>query len=78
MIRRIRDAVAEVKGHRELSEDIRAAVAAGDREAAETFRTGTLSAALTRKGNSARAAEVVQYVQAVKHEPGRAGWLRRR
>ncbi|MFF6873689.1 hypothetical protein [Streptomyces sp. NPDC012450] len=78
MIRRIRDMAAEVRGHREFTADIRREVEAGDAEAAATFRTGTLSAALTRKGNDARGAEVVEYVQAVKGEPGRTGWLRRR
>ncbi|MGW6420453.1 hypothetical protein [Streptomyces sp. NPDC055055] len=77
MIRRIRDMAAEVQGHREFTRDIRREVEAGDTEAAATFRTGTLSAALTRKGNDARAAEVVEYVEAVKDKPGRIGWLRR-
>ncbi|WP_380286559.1 hypothetical protein [Kitasatospora purpeofusca] len=78
----VADTVTEVAGHREFSRDIRQAVASGDQEAAQAFRTGTVAAALTSRGRDARGQEVLDYVQAVKRADGgsaaRAGWLHRR
>ncbi|MFJ6238827.1 hypothetical protein ACIQH0_32650 [Streptomyces griseus] len=77
---RISDTRAEVRGHAGLTKDIREAVKGGDEEAAATFRTGTLSAALTSKGCNARGQEVADYVDRVVAADGdsrRAGWLNR-
>ncbi|MER5353422.1 hypothetical protein ABT093_24190 [Kitasatospora sp. NPDC002551] len=78
----VADTVTEVAGHRQLTKEIRQAVASGDQEAAQAFRTGTAAAALTARGRDARGQEVVDYVQAVKRADGgsaaRAGWLHRR
>ncbi|MFJ3089060.1 hypothetical protein [Streptomyces sp. NPDC086838] len=77
---RISDAATEVSGHAGLTKDIRKAVKRGDQEAASTFRTGTLAAALTAKGCNARGEEVVAYVEKVVAADGdgqRTGWLRR-
>lgn len=77
---RITDTTTEVAGHAGLTRDIKKAVKAGDREAATTFRTGTLAAALTSKGRDARGDEVVDYVAKVVAADGdgrRTGWLRR-
>ncbi|MEU8927008.1 hypothetical protein AB0D10_39835 [Kitasatospora sp. NPDC048545] len=85
MFKRLRNAVTdtavELKGHAEFTRDIKAQAAAGDREAAGTFRTGTLAAALTSRGRNARGREVVDYVQQVIDTDGsatRVGWLHRR
>ncbi|WP_405461608.1 hypothetical protein OG786_29310 [Streptomyces sp. NBC_00101] len=80
LFNRITDVVTEVGGHTALTRDIRRAVDAGDEEAAATFRTGTLAAALTTKGCVARGEEVAAYVGKVVAADGdgrRAGWLRR-
>ncbi|MFE6869609.1 hypothetical protein ACFVFS_24030 [Kitasatospora sp. NPDC057692] len=81
MLKRLRDTVIEVVGHRRLTKDIKQAVASGDQEAARTFRTGTLAAALTTRGRDARGQEVIDYVEAVQQADGgnadRTGWLRR-
>ncbi|MGW6288877.1 hypothetical protein [Streptomyces sp. NPDC055107] len=80
LLRRFTDTAAEVSGHAGLTKDIRNAVRGGDREAAATFRTGTLAAALTTKGCNARGQEVADYVQKVVAADGdsrRAGWLTR-
>lgn len=77
---RITDTATEVSGHASLTKDIRNAVKSGDQEAAATFRTGTLAAALTAKGCNARGQEVVAYVEKVVAADGdgrRAGWLNR-
>ncbi|MFD3638235.1 hypothetical protein [Streptomyces griseus] len=77
---RISDTRAEVSGHAGLTRDIREAVKGGDQEAASTFRTGTLAAALTSKGCNARGQEVADYVEKVVAADGdsrRAGWLNR-
>ncbi|MFI5739155.1 hypothetical protein ACIA9I_12370 [Streptomyces anulatus] len=77
---RITDTATEVSGHAGLTKDIRKAVKGGDQEAAATFRTGTLAAALTAKGCNARGEEVVAYVEKVVAADGdgrRAGWLNR-
>lgn len=77
---RITDTATEVTGHAALTKDIRNAVKGGDREAAATFRTGTLAAALTTKGCNARGQEVAAYVEKVVAADGdgrRAGWLNR-
>ncbi|MER6601159.1 hypothetical protein [Streptomyces parvus] len=77
---RITDTATEVGGHAALTKDIRRAVQGGDQEAAATFRTGTLAAALTTKGCNARGREVVDYVEKVVAADGnsrRAGWLNR-
>ncbi|WP_405506387.1 hypothetical protein OG323_06225 [Streptomyces cyaneofuscatus] len=77
---RITDTAAEVTGHAALTRDIRNAVEGGDQEAAATFRTGTLAAALTTKGCNARGQEVADYVEkvvAVDGDGRRAGWLNR-
>ncbi|MGW0335525.1 hypothetical protein ACWD0J_27245 [Streptomyces sp. NPDC003011] len=72
MIRRIRDAVVEVTGHRAMTRGIDQAIANGDREAAASFTsgTGTLRAALTRKGNETRGAEVAEYGKRVVNADG--------
>ncbi|MET8378010.1 hypothetical protein [Streptomyces microflavus] len=80
LLNRITDTVTEVSGHAGLTKDIRRAVKGGDQEAASTFRTGTLAAALTTKGCNARGQEVVDYVEQVVAADGdgrRAGWLNR-
>lgn len=80
LFNRITDTAAEVSGHASLTKDIRKAVKGGDQEAAATFRTGTLAAALTSKGCNARGEEVVAYVEKVVAADGdgrRAGWLNR-
>lgn len=77
---RITDTATEVSGHAALTKDIRKAVEGGDEEAASTFRTGTLAAALTTKGCNARGQEVVAYVEkvvAVDGDSQRADWLNR-
>ncbi|MFH9765151.1 hypothetical protein ACH4N4_30540 [Streptomyces microflavus] len=77
---RITDTATEVTGHASLTRDIRRAVKGGDQEAAATFRTGTLAAALTTKGCHARGQEVVAYVEKVVAADGdgrRTGWLNR-
>lgn len=77
---RITDTATEVSGHAALTKDIRGAVRGGDEEAAATFRTGTLAAALTTRGCTARGQEVVAYVEkvvAVDGDGRRAGWLNR-
>ena len=77
---RIADTATEISGHAALTKDIREAVKSGDQEAASTFRTGTLKAALTTKGCNARGEEVVAYVEKVVAADGdgrRTGWLRR-
>ncbi|MFF3998566.1 hypothetical protein ACFYX8_35320 [Streptomyces cyaneofuscatus] len=77
---RIADTATEVSGHAGLTRDIRRAVKGGDQEAAATFRTGTLAAALTAKGCNARGQEVVAYVEKVVAADGdgrRACWLNR-
>ncbi|WP_234316798.1 hypothetical protein [Streptomyces sp. NRRL S-15] len=76
---RITDTATEVSGHAALTKNIRKAVEGGDQEAASTFRTGTLAAALTAKGRDARGEEVVAYVEKVVAADGdgrRTGWLR--
>ncbi|GAA2984501.1 hypothetical protein GCM10010519_18660 [Streptomyces lactacystinicus] len=85
MFERLRKAatgtVTEIAGHRELTRDIKAAVAAGDQEAAEAFRTGTLAAALTTRGRDARGEEISDYVGKVVDADGNADrvrWLHRR
>lgn len=80
MFRRLRETADEVKSHRTLTNDIRDAIKSGDESAKNTFRTGTLSAALTRKGNAARTEEVVGYVRdAVESgDTKRIGWLYRK
>ncbi|WP_330449736.1 hypothetical protein [Streptomyces anulatus] len=80
LFNRITDTATEVSGHAGLTKDIRKAVKGGDEEAAATFRTGTLAAALTTKGCNARGQEVVAYVEKVVAADGdgrRAGWLNR-
>lgn len=77
---RITDTATEVTGHAGLTRDIKRAIKSGDREAAASFRTGTLAAALTAKGCDARGDEVSEYVQKVLAADGdvsRVGWLRR-
>ncbi|MGW9245771.1 hypothetical protein [Streptomyces badius] len=77
---RITDTATEVGGHAGLTKDIRKAVQGGDQEAAATFRTGTLAAALTTKGCNARGQEVADYVDkvvAVDGDSRRASWLNR-
>ncbi|MEV6854748.1 hypothetical protein AB0M89_13175 [Streptomyces microflavus] len=77
---RISDTATEVSGHAGLTKDIRNAVKGGDQEAAATFRTGTLAAALTTRGCNARGEEVVAYVEKVVAADGdgrRVGWLNR-
>ncbi|GLW73688.1 hypothetical protein Kpho02_59860 [Kitasatospora phosalacinea] len=77
----VSDTVTEVQDHRRFTRDIKQQVADGDRDAAEAFRTGTLAAALTRRGRDARGREVVAYVQQVLDadgRPDRIGWLHRR
>ncbi|MGW7582762.1 hypothetical protein ACWGKU_29425 [Kitasatospora sp. NPDC054768] len=77
----VTDTVVEVKGHREFTRDIKAAVKSGDREAAEVFRTGSLAAALTTRGLDARGEEITTYVDkviAADGSPDRVLWLRRR
>ncbi|WP_371484854.1 hypothetical protein [Kitasatospora sp. NBC_00315] len=77
----VTDTVIELTGQREFTRDIKAQAATGDREAAATFRTGTLAAALTGRGRDARGQEVVDYVQQVIDTDGdatRVGWLHRR
>ncbi|MBD0671619.1 hypothetical protein [Streptomyces sp. CBMA156] len=88
MFERLRKAAAntvtELQGHRALTRDIEAAVAAGDQEAADTFRTGTLAAALTARGRDARGEEISDYVDKVLTADGNADaaerlrWLHRR
>lgn len=80
MLRRLRETAAEVKSHRTLTNDIRDAVNSGDESAKNNFRTGTLSAALTRKGNAARTKEIAGYVRdAVESgDTKRLGWLNRK
>ncbi|WP_330172999.1 hypothetical protein OG875_04970 [Streptomyces sp. NBC_01498] len=80
MLRRLRETAAEVQGHHEFTNDIRAAIHAGDEAAKDTFRTGTLAAALTRKGRDARGSEVVKYVKdaVASGDTGRLGWLNRK
>ncbi|MGC4925577.1 hypothetical protein [Streptomyces sp. DT117] len=80
LFNRIADTATEVTGHAGLTRDIRNAVKGGDQEAAATFRTGTLAAALTTKGCNARGQEVVAYVEKVVAADGdgrRTGWLNR-
>ncbi|MEW1911290.1 hypothetical protein AB0442_23055 [Kitasatospora sp. NPDC085895] len=80
MFERLRDTVTEFRGQREFTRAIQAAVAAGDREAAVVFRTGTLAAALTVRSRDARGEEVTAYVRAVIRANGnakRVAWLRR-
>ncbi|NUP16492.1 MAG: hypothetical protein HOZ81_10380 [Streptomyces sp.] len=80
MFSRITDTATEVSGHAGLTKDIRNVIKGGDKEAASTFRTGTLAAALTTKGRDARGDEVVAYVEKVVAADGdarRTGWLRR-
>lgn len=77
---RVTDTAAEVQGHRKFGRDIRNVIASGDKEAADTFRTGDLAAALTSKGRDARGDEVVEYVDKVLKADGnadRTSWLRR-
>ncbi|MFE2633953.1 hypothetical protein ACFXKF_04025 [Streptomyces scopuliridis] len=80
MLRRLLDAATEIKGHRELTRDINKAKASGDQDAQDTFRTGTLAAALTSTGRDARGEEVCKYVEkvAAAGDTDRIGWLRRR
>ncbi|WBP91981.1 hypothetical protein [Kitasatospora cathayae] len=76
----ISDTLTELRGHRELTRDIKAQIAGGDQEAAETFRTGTLRAALTWRGCCARGEEVARYVRLVMDADGtadRVAWLHR-
>ncbi|MFI2214950.1 hypothetical protein [Streptomyces sp. NPDC020141] len=63
MFRRLRDTVTEVQGHRRLTRGITEAVASGDQEARDAFTsgTGTLAAALTRRGRDRRGAEIYDY-----------------
>ena len=72
MIRRIRDAAVEIAGHRAMTRGINQAIADGDQEAAASFTsgTGTLRAALTRKGNETRGAEVAEYAERVVEADG--------
>lgn len=80
LLSRITGTATEVTGHAGLTRDIRNAVKGGDQEAAATFRTGTLAAALTTKGCNARGQEVVAYVEKVVAADGdsrRASWLTR-
>jgi len=72
MLSRLRDLAVEVQEHRAMTRDIKGAIAAGDREAADTFKTSTLSAAVTRKGMFARGAEVAAYAKAVIATDGNA------
>ncbi|MGW2507859.1 hypothetical protein ACWC0A_00275 [Streptomyces scopuliridis] len=80
LLNTVTDTATELRGHAELSRDIRDAIASGDQEAKETFRTGTLAAALTSKGRDARGEEVCEYVEkaAAAGDTDRIGWLRRR
>ncbi|WP_404870973.1 hypothetical protein ACI1MP_37615 (plasmid) [Kitasatospora griseola] len=74
----VRDTVTEVRDHRRFTRTITARIASGDQDAADTFRTGTLAAALTRRGHTARGQEVTQYVQRVLDTdgaPDRTAWL---
>ncbi|MFE7194016.1 hypothetical protein [Kitasatospora sp. NPDC057541] len=80
MFERLRDTVTEFRGHRELTREIKARIAAGDREAAAAFRTGTLAAVFTWRGLCARGEEVSHYVRLVMAADGaadRVAWLRR-
>ncbi|MFI6530232.1 hypothetical protein [Streptomyces uncialis] len=63
MFRRLRDTATEVQGHHRLTQGINRAVADGDQEARAAFTsgTGTLAAALTRRGRDMRGAEIHDY-----------------
>ncbi|MFJ5098981.1 hypothetical protein [Streptomyces sp. NPDC088557] len=63
MFRRLRDTLIEIQGHHQLTKGINRAIASGDQEARTAFTsgTGTLAAALTRRGRDTRGAEVYDY-----------------
>lgn len=78
LFKRVTDTAAEVHEHRNLTRRINQQVQAGDTQAAQSFHTGTLSAALTTTGRNARGAEVTDYVTKTLAADGngaRLGWL---
>ncbi|MEU5161240.1 hypothetical protein AB0G74_16760 [Streptomyces sp. NPDC020875] len=82
MFRRLRDTVNEVQGHQRLTRGTSEAIESGDQEARAAFTsgTGTLAAALTRRGCDTRGAEVCDYgtrVAAVGGGPERVHRLAR-
>ncbi|MFJ1757312.1 hypothetical protein [Kitasatospora sp. NPDC088134] len=78
MRRFLRETFTEFSGHCRFTRAVADRIAIGDREAAAVFRTGTLAAALTRRGLDARGREIAAYVRlvlAADGAPDRLAWL---
>ncbi|MFE9484617.1 hypothetical protein ACFYNM_39315 [Streptomyces spororaveus] len=67
---RLHDLLVELDGHRHITRSINSAKARGDQDALAVFHTGTLAAALTRKGMFRRGDEVLAYAQLVLAKDG--------